>query len=108
MTNSIQAIKGKGVITLTTEYIEYDELNNAPGYVIIRIKDTGHGMTQEVKDKIFNPFFTTKEVGEETGLGLSISYGIIKKHEGRIEVVSEVGQGTEFIIVLPDIRGREE
>jgi signal transduction histidine kinase len=108
MTNSIQAIKGKGVITLTTEYIEYDELNNAPGYVIIRIKDTGHGMTQEVKDKIFNPFFTTKEVGEGTGLGLSISYGIIKKHEGRIEVVSEVGQGTEFIIVLPDIRGREE
>jgi signal transduction histidine kinase len=54
-----------------------------------------------VKKNIFDPFFTTKEVGEGTGLGLSISYGIIQKHKGKIEVETEPGKGTEFIIRLP-------
>ena len=53
--------------------------------------------------KIFEPFFTTKEVGKGTGLGLSLAFDIIKKHKGTIEVTSEVGQGTEFIICLPFI-----
>jgi len=58
-------------------------------------------MSEEVKNKIFEPFFTTKEVGKGTGLGLSISYGIISDHKGKINVESEIGKGTEFIITLP-------
>ena len=58
-------------------------------------------MSPDVKEHIFDPFFTTKEVGKGMGLGLSISYGIIEKHNGNIDVISEPGKGTEFIISLP-------
>jgi signal transduction histidine kinase len=58
-------------------------------------------MVPEVKEHIFEPFYTTKEVGKGSGLGLSISYGIIEKHNGNIDVISEPGKGTEFIISLP-------
>ena len=67
----------------------------------IEISDTGKGMTRDQMNRIFMPFFTTKEVGKGTGLGLSISYGIIKSLGGKIEVTSEVGQGTTFTITLP-------
>ncbi len=63
--------------------------------------DTGEGIPQNIITKIFDPFFTTKEVGKGMGLGLSISYGIIEKHNGNIDVISESGKGTEFIISLP-------
>jgi len=70
--------------------------------VEIRIRDNGTGIPAEVKEKIFNPFFTTKPAGEGTGLGLSMSHDIIvKQHGGRIEVETELGQFTEFRIVLP-------
>ena len=70
--------------------------------VIISIKDNGEGMSEEVKSKIFQPFFTTKPTGEGTGLGLSISYDIITKaHEGKIDVHSKLGHGSEFIIEIP-------
>ena len=69
--------------------------------LVISIKDTGPGMTDEVKNKIFEPFFTTKPVGEGTGLGLSIVFKIIKTHAGTISVNSTLGSGTEFIIKLP-------
>ncbi len=71
------------------------------GLVKVSIKDEGMGMTEDIKQKIFEPFFTTKEVGKGTGLGLSISYGIIDKHHGKIQVESQPGKGTEFIISLP-------
>jgi signal transduction histidine kinase len=70
--------------------------------VEIRIRDNGTGIAPEVREKIFNPFFTTKPAGEGTGLGLSISHDIIvKQHAGTIEVESEPGKFTEFRIVLP-------
>ncbi|ACU03739.1 7TM diverse intracellular signaling domain-containing protein [Pedobacter heparinus] len=99
ISNAIQAIKSNGKNReeeLLTIHTWYDDNN-----VKISIKDTGTGMTDEVKHKIFEPFFTTKEVGEGTGLGLSIVFSIIEKHKGHIDVLSEVDQGTEFIITLP-------
>ena len=93
LTNSIQAIEGKGRILIQT-------IRSAIGVKII-IKDSGKGMTPEIREHIFDPFFTTKDVGEGTGLGLSISYGIIEQHHGNIDVISEPGKGTEFIISLP-------
>ncbi len=69
--------------------------------VVISIKDNGIGMRPEVKAKIFEPFFTTKDVGKGTGLGLSIVFKIIQAHHGTIEVISEPGAGTEFVIKLP-------
>jgi PAS domain S-box-containing protein len=70
-------------------------------FVRLRIADTGCGMDAETKDRVFEPFFTTKKVGEGTGLGLSVVHGIIADHGGQIEVSSQVGRGTEFIIFLP-------
>jgi signal transduction histidine kinase len=93
LTNSIQAIDGKGEILIQT-------VSSDIGIKII-IKDNGKGMTPEVKKHIFEPFFTTKEVGKGVGLGLSISFGIIEQHNGNIDVISEPGKGTEFIISLP-------
>ena len=93
LTNAIDAVGKSGSIFITTS-----SENNG---VKISIRDTGAGMSDDVKRKLFDPFFTTKEVGKGTGLGLSISYGIIEKHNGKIEVKSEVGKGTEFIISLP-------
>lgn len=93
LTNAIDAVNSNGKIFIRT----WKEKN----YVAISIRDTGNGMSEEVRQKIFDPFFTTKEVGKGTGLGLSISYGIIEKHKGKIEVKTEPGNGTEFIILLP-------
>lgn len=93
LNNAIQAIKGQGQIFIKTEMVGEQ--------VHVRIRDTGKGMTEQVRTRIFEPFFTTKDVGEGTGLGLSISYGIIEQHNGKIEVKSQPGQGTEFIITLP-------
>jgi signal transduction histidine kinase len=93
LSNAIDAIKGKGVITIRT--------SKSNGFIQINIKDTGSGMPEHIKAKIFDPFYTTKEVGEGTGLGLSISHGIIEKHRGSLEVHSEEGKGSEIIINLP-------
>ena len=67
----------------------------------ITVSDNADGIPQQVLEKIFQPFFTTKPTGEGTGLGLSISYDIIKAHGGEIKVESQEGQGTKFIIELP-------
>jgi PAS domain S-box-containing protein len=91
--NAVQAIEEHGRITLRTGH---DEKN-----VWVEVEDTGKGIRPEQLGKIFDPFFTTKSVGMGTGLGLSLSYGIVKKHNGRIEVKSELGKGTCFRVLLP-------
>jgi two-component system, NtrC family, sensor kinase len=74
---------------------------NTGTHVEIRVKDNGPGIPSEIKDKIFQPFFTTKPTGQGTGLGLSLSYDIVKAHGGEIEVESKTNRGTEFKVTLP-------
>ena len=93
ITNAVQAIPEFGKITIKT----WSENGSAK----ISIADTGIGIPEANLKRIFEPFFTTKPVGQGTGLGLSIVYKIIERHEGKIEVKSKVGEGTEFIITLP-------
>jgi len=100
LNNAVQAIEVRGTVTIGTE----DRGEN----IAIKIKDTGKGMSEEVKSKVFDPFFTTKDVGEGTGLGMSITFGIIEDHQGEIEVESEEGVGTEFTLILPKVRKRSE
>jgi PAS domain S-box-containing protein len=71
------------------------------GHVCVKVTDTGIGMSAEVKNKIFEPFYTTKKVGKGTGLGVSISYGIVQDYKGAIDIESQVGQGTTFILKFP-------
>ena len=69
--------------------------------MVVQVKDTGCGIPQEYVKQLFSPFFTTKPVGQGTGLGLSIAYGVVKMHQGTIQVKSKVGEGTTFTITLP-------
>ena len=93
--NAAEAITGKGTLILETQF---DEDTKS---VLIKVSDTGCGITTENIDKIFDPFFTTKDVGQGTGLGLAVSHGIIKRHDGQINVESKLGSGTTFTITLP-------
>ncbi len=91
--NAAQAIEGQGSISIATR--------TRPEGVQIQIQDTGVGIAQEMLGRIFDPFFTTKPVGQGTGLGLSMAYNAIGKHGGYIEVSSQVGVGSTFIVDLP-------
>jgi len=93
LVNAGQAIEVSGTITLRS--------GTTAEHAWVEISDTGKGMPPDVQTHIFEPFFTTKPIGKGTGLGLSISADIIKRHNGRIEVGSEPGQGTAFRILLP-------
>jgi PAS domain S-box-containing protein len=107
-TNARDAMPDGGHLTITTDQVVLDnEFIKAHGYgkigtyALISVDDTGHGMDDETKGRLFDPFFTTKEVGKGTGLGLSMVYGIIKQHNGYIDVQSELGKGSTFNIYLP-------
>ncbi|HPQ44246.1 MAG TPA: ATP-binding protein [Syntrophales bacterium] len=91
--NALQSMPEGGVLTLKTSF---DKDN-----VFLIVEDTGVGMSDELKRKIFIPFFTTKDVGQGTGLGLAVVHGIVSSHGGDITVESEVGKGSRFIIKLP-------
>jgi PAS domain S-box-containing protein len=91
--NAAHAIKEQGTITLRT--------GREAKAVWIEVEDNGMGISAENLKRIFEPFFTTKAVGAGTGLGLSVAYGIVQKHQGRIEVRSEPGKGTVFRVTLP-------
>jgi two-component system, NtrC family, sensor kinase len=99
--NAVQAIKsGRGMIRLAAKAVDDPMVFPAP-CVEITVADSGEGIPEDQIGSIFDPFFTTKDVGAGTGLGLSIVYGIIKKHEGQVEVQSRPGQGATFTIRLP-------
>ncbi len=91
--NALQAMDYKGTLTVST--LQHDN------YAVVAITDTGPGMSTEIKNQIFTPFFTTKSAGEGSGLGLDIVKKIIDKHHGKIEVDSKMGQGTIFSVYLP-------
>lgn len=112
--NARDAMPGGGTITLITENCEFKKSKRydhgvipAGNYVLMKITDTGVGIAPEIMDHIFDPFFSTKEVGSGTGLGLSTVYGIVKQTGGFIQVDSTVGEGTTFSIYLPHCSAEE-
>jgi signal transduction histidine kinase len=107
-TNARDAMPDGGVLTIRTEPAIIDVGRtgiSGPArsgrYALLSVRDTGAGIAGEIREKVFEPFFSTKEVGRGTGLGLAIVYGIIEQHKGFIDVESERGQGTTFRIYLP-------
>jgi two-component system cell cycle sensor histidine kinase/response regulator CckA len=106
--NARDAMPNGGQVTIETRLVTVAEAHirlhpaaRAGEFVRLSLADTGCGMDAETRSHIFEPFFTTKEVGKGTGLGLATVYGIVKQHQGWIEVVSEAGQGSEFRVYLP-------
>jgi len=113
ITNALQAMEQKGgILESGLKLIGLSEVNelinkdvNARGYVHIYISDTGEGMEPSVVSRIFEPFYTTREVGKGTGLGLSVAYGIVTGMGGEILVSSTRNKGTTFQIYLPVFEG---
>jgi signal transduction histidine kinase/ActR/RegA family two-component response regulator len=112
-TNARDAMPHGGILSISMEMIRLDsEFINMHGYgkkgdyAHISVVDTGVGMDDITKEKIFEPFFTTKEVGKGTGLGMAIVYGIIKQHNGFIDIYSAIGKGSTFNIYLPLIKAK--
>ena len=95
--NALDAMREGGSLTVRTGYSE------KPGFCRVAISDTGNGIREDQLPHIFEPFYTTKEVGRGVGLGLAISYGIVRQHGGDIEVQSQVGAGTTFRVMLPAV-----
>ena len=97
--NAFHAMEEKGgVLKLSTKAV------NVTGEVVFRVSDTGTGIPEDVLPHIFDPFYTTKEVGKGTGLGLAIAKNVVEQHGGTIEVRSEEGKGSTFLVRLPGIR----
>jgi PAS domain S-box-containing protein len=105
--NARDAMPHGGTLTLETsmapgvELTEFFTSAGSQNYACVRVRDTGSGMTRQVKSHIFEPFFTTKERGKGTGLGLSVVYGVVNNHRGFVQVESEPDAGTTFAVYLP-------
>jgi two-component system, NtrC family, sensor kinase len=99
LTNAIHAMPAGGEMIISTNFKN--------GFVSLSVKDNGAGMTAEVKDKIFEPFYTTKPVGQGTGLGLSVVQGIVTAHHGKINVSTSPGKGSKFEVLIPIGRSRK-
>lgn len=105
--NARDAMADGGTLTLETSLTPGAQLTemftgaSAENYACVRVRDTGSGMTRQVKAHIFEPFFTTKERGKGTGLGLSVVYGVVNNHRGFVQAESEPDAGTTFIVYLP-------
>jgi two-component system, NtrC family, sensor kinase len=107
ITNALDAMPKGGVLTIKTQQVFPPPSSKDRRWLEISMTDTGIGITEESKKKIFEPFFTTKKMGEGTGLGLAICEKIIKEHSGRIDIESEVGKGSTFLISLPVLERNE-
>ncbi len=101
LTNAVQAIQGQGEIWISS-FFSKDQQGEK---ISISIQDSGPGISNSIKEKIFDPFFSTKEIGKGTGLGLSISYGIVVRHQGEIQVHDRsAGPGSNFVVTLPVLK----
>ncbi len=110
VTNARDAMPDGGTLTIGTDLMQMDEAFQkqhgygvAGEYVVLAVSDSGAGIEEEIRGKIFEPFFTTKVVGKGSGLGLAVTYGIVKQHNGFIDVESVPGEGTTFIIYFPTV-----
>jgi len=111
-TNAVRAMPGGGELSLAVEGVEVApgapdqprDLRPGP-YVRLRVRDTGQGMSAQVQERIFEPYFSTRPVGEGSGLGLAVVHGIVARHRGAITVRSEPGKGAEFEVWLPAAPG---
>jgi PAS domain S-box-containing protein len=115
LVNARDAMPGGGRLTIGTRVVDARPPAGPGGaplppgrYVLLSVRDTGHGIPADAMDHIFEPFFTTKEPGKGTGLGLSTVYGIVRQSGGDVRVESESGRGTVFEVYLPHVEGTDE
>jgi CheY-like chemotaxis protein len=114
--NAVEAMGESGTLLIKTENVHFDELIDSRGiatsgdYVKVMLLDSGAGIPEEIREKIFDPYFTTKRATKRrgSGLGLSIVHGIVRDHQGHISFTSEIGQGTTFCLYFPRAKGIEQ